>query len=73
MLHHKTLTVLVAGQPVAMALGRYNWSARGRVACENLLIPDDDPADAGVMAAMAAEFPAPWSDHRLTATGGRRW
>lgn len=71
MLHHKTLMVRAAGRPVALILGSYNWSARGRKAYENLMLLDDRPEHAGALASFDAEFEALWSDHRLTAAPGR--
>lgn len=68
MLHHKSLAVHADGAPVALALGSFNWSARGQAAYENVLLLGDDPADAGVMADFAVEFAALWRDHRLSAT-----
>ena len=71
MLHHKTLLIRVDDRPVAMALGSFNWSARGRTAYENLLVVGDALQDAAVLADFEAEFQGLWSDHRLTATSGR--
>jgi phosphatidylserine/phosphatidylglycerophosphate/cardiolipin synthase-like enzyme len=71
MLHHKTLCLTVDGRPRLLVLGSYNWSARGRLAYENLLVLPASDELAPVMAAFVAEFEALWSDHRLTAAPGR--
>lgn len=67
MLHHKTLLIRLDGVPELMALGSYNWTARGQQAYENLIVTDD-PA---VLGPMGAEFAALWSDHGLTGTTDR--
>jgi phosphatidylserine/phosphatidylglycerophosphate/cardiolipin synthase-like enzyme len=67
MLHHKTLLIRLDGGPALMALGSYNWTARGQQAYENLIV-SDDPA---LLAAFADEFAALWADHRLTGTTDR--
>ena len=67
MLHHKTMLIRIDGEPALMALGSYNWSARGQQAYENLILTED-PA---VLGPFAAEFAALWADHRLTAATDR--
>lgn len=46
MLHQKLLLFRVDVRPVAMVLASFKWSARGRAACENLLVIGDAPQDA---------------------------
>lgn len=67
MLHHKTLLIRLDGAPVLMALGSYNWTARGQQAYENLIVTED-PA---LLGPFADEFAALWADHRLTGTTER--
>ncbi|PWK62582.1 phospholipase D-like domain-containing protein [Roseicyclus mahoneyensis] len=67
MLHHKTLLLVIDGQPQAMTLGSYNWTARGRQAYENLVLTEDD----AILCPFAEEFSALWADHRLTAATER--
>ncbi|MCC5973488.1 MAG: hypothetical protein JJT81_05505 [Rubellimicrobium sp.] len=67
MLHHKTLLIRLDGVPAVMALGSYNWTARGQQAYENLIMTDD-PA---ILGPMEAEFAALWSDHGLTGSTDR--
>jgi phosphatidylserine/phosphatidylglycerophosphate/cardiolipin synthase-like enzyme len=71
MLHHKTMCLLADGRPAMLAIGSFNWSARGQRAYENLVLLPDTPDHGPVMAGFAAEFEAIWSDHRLSATPGR--
>ena len=67
MLHHKTLLVALDGAPALMALGSYNWTARGQQAYENLVVTEGE----AVLGPFAAEFAALWGDHRLTGTNER--
>ncbi len=67
MLHHKTLLIRLDGLPALMALGSYNWTARGQQAYENLIVTDD----AALLGPFAREFAALWADHRLTGTTDR--
>lgn len=67
MLHNKTLLIRLDGVPALLALGSYNWTARGQQAYENLVVTDD-PA---ILGPFEAEFAALWSDHRLTGTTDR--
>lgn len=63
MLHHKTLSVAVDGEPSRMLCGSYNWSAKSAGAYENLLIVTDSTAACReLMARMRLEFEALWSD-----------
>jgi phosphatidylserine/phosphatidylglycerophosphate/cardiolipin synthase-like enzyme len=63
MLHHKTLSVVVDGEPSRLACGSYNWSAKAADSYENLLIVADSTAGCReLMSRMEKEFEAIWSD-----------
>jgi phosphatidylserine/phosphatidylglycerophosphate/cardiolipin synthase-like enzyme len=64
MLHHKTLSVVVDGEPSRLVCGSYNWSAKAADSYENLLIVTDSTAGCReLMSRMEKEFAAIWSDN----------
>ena len=71
MMHHKTLCLRRDGVPFMLLGGSFNWSARGRQAYENVLVLDNSPDHAPVLAAFDDEFRAMWGDDSLTATPER--
>ena len=67
LLHHKTLAVLVDGEPRVLVTGSFNWTAKAANSYENLVVfADQDAASVAVMAAVEAEFEAMWSDGTVT-------
>jgi len=63
MLHHKTLSVLVDGQPSRLLCGSGNWSTKAAGSYENLLIVTDSTAGSReLMSCLNEEFDALWSD-----------
>jgi phosphatidylserine/phosphatidylglycerophosphate/cardiolipin synthase-like enzyme len=63
MLHHKTLSVVVDGEPSRLVCGSCNWSAKAADSYENLLIVTDSTAGCReLMSRMEKEFEAIWSD-----------
>ena len=63
MLHHKTLSVVVDGEPSRLVCGSYNWSARAANSYENLLIVTDSTAGCReLMSRVEREFETIWSD-----------
>jgi phosphatidylserine/phosphatidylglycerophosphate/cardiolipin synthase-like enzyme len=70
LLHHKTLSVLIDGQPWQLACGSCNWTANARESYENLLIVGATTREEReVMSAVEREFEAMWCDGRLTLSG----
>ena len=67
LLHHKTLSVSVAGVPRMLVCGSFNWTGRATRGYENLIVisAGDDPSDE-VMAAVEREFAALWADGAAT-------
>ncbi len=67
LLHHKTLGVLVDGQPWKLACGSFNWTATAANGYENLLlVAADDPGSQMLMLRTELEFEALWTDGRAT-------
>jgi phosphatidylserine/phosphatidylglycerophosphate/cardiolipin synthase-like enzyme len=63
MLHHKTLSVVVDGEPSWLVCGSCNWSAKAADSYENLLVVTDSTAGCReLMSRMEDEFAALWSD-----------
>lgn len=64
MLHHKTLSVVVDGEPSRLVCGSYNWSAKAVNSYENLLIVTDSTAGCReLMSRVEREFETIWSDN----------
>jgi phosphatidylserine/phosphatidylglycerophosphate/cardiolipin synthase-like enzyme len=64
MLHHKTLSVVIDGEPSRLACGSCNWSAKAADSYENLLIVTDATAGCReLMSRVEKEFEAIWSDN----------
>lgn len=67
MLHHKTLSVVVDGEPSRLVCGSCNWSAKAADSYENLLIVNDSTAGCReLMSRMEREFEAIWSDNTVS-------
>ena len=67
LLHHKTLSVVVDGEPWRLACGSSNWTAKAADSYENLLILTDSAAGCReLMMRMEIEFEALWSDGRVS-------
>jgi hypothetical protein len=63
MLHHKTLSVVVDGEPAQLLFQSSNWSAKAVDSYENLLIVDNSTGGCReLMSRMEDEFAALWSD-----------
>ena len=63
MLHHKTLSVLVDGEPWRLVCGSANWTDKAAASYENLLIVSDlTPECRTLMSRVELEFEALWSD-----------
>jgi phosphatidylserine/phosphatidylglycerophosphate/cardiolipin synthase-like enzyme len=63
MLHHKTLSVIVDGEPWRLACGSANWTDTAVESYENLLVLSDAmSACRKLMARVELEFEALWSD-----------
>jgi phosphatidylserine/phosphatidylglycerophosphate/cardiolipin synthase-like enzyme len=63
MLHHKTLSVIVDGEPWRLACGSSNWTDKAAQSYENLLIlSDSTPGCRDLMSRVELEFEALWSD-----------
>ena len=63
MLHHKTLSVVIDGEPWQLVCGSCNWSAKAAGSYENLLIVSDSTAGCReLMSRVEKEFEALWSD-----------
>lgn len=70
LLHHKTLGVLIDGEPWQLACGSFNWTAKARESYENLLIVNAETGDEReLMTAVEREFEAMWCDGRITLSG----
>ena len=67
LLHHKTLSVIVDGEPWRLGCGSYNWTAKSARSYENLVVVSDStPELVALMARMELEFEALWSDGRAS-------
>jgi len=67
LLHHKTLGVLIDGEPWTLVCGSFNWTTRAANSYENLLIArHDDAGECDLMRAVEREFEAMWCDGRVT-------
>jgi phosphatidylserine/phosphatidylglycerophosphate/cardiolipin synthase-like enzyme len=67
LLHHKTLAVLVNGQPHTLLCGSLNWTTRSANSYENVIVfTRGSQASVGVMASVEREFEAMWSDGATT-------
>jgi hypothetical protein len=63
LLHHKTLAVLVNGEPHTLLCGSFNWTTRSANSYENVIVfTRGNQASVGVMASVEREFEAMWSD-----------
>lgn len=63
MLHHKTLSVIVDGEPWRLLCGSANWTDTAAGSYENLLVLSDSTAGCRiVMSRVELEFEALWSD-----------
>jgi phosphatidylserine/phosphatidylglycerophosphate/cardiolipin synthase-like enzyme len=63
MLHHKTLSVIVDGEPWRLACGSANWTDTAVESYENLLVLSDaTSASRKLMSRVELEFEALWSD-----------
>ncbi len=63
MLHHKTLSVIVDGEPWRLVCGSANWTDTAAGSYENLLILSDSTAGCrNLMSRVQLEFEALWSD-----------
>lgn len=70
LLHHKTLMVVIDGEPWQLACGSFNWTAKARQSYENLLIVGaDSREERELMRAVEREFEAMWCDGRITLSG----
>lgn len=70
LLHHKTLSILIDGEPWQLACGSFNWTTRARAGYENLLIVDAKTSEErALMRAVEREFEAMWCDGRITLSG----
>jgi len=70
LLHHKTLSVLMDGEPWQLTCGSFNWTAKARDGYENLLIVDaKSREERELMRAVEREFEAMWCDGRITLSG----
>jgi phosphatidylserine/phosphatidylglycerophosphate/cardiolipin synthase-like enzyme len=71
LLHHKTLGVLIDGDPWKLVCGSFNWTAKATDSYENLLVVSADEADErDLMRAVECEFEAMWCDGRVTLSPG---
>ena len=71
MLHHKTLAVVVDGEPSRLVCGSCNWSAKAADSYENLLIVTDSTAACrALMSRLESEFEALWSDNTASLSPG---
>ena len=67
LLHHKTLGVLIDGEPFMLLCGSYNWTEKASNSYENiLLLTAKDAGSRDLMRSMEWEFEAMWSDGRVT-------
>jgi phosphatidylserine/phosphatidylglycerophosphate/cardiolipin synthase-like enzyme len=63
MLHHKTLSIIVDGEPWRLLCGSSNWTDTAAGSYENLLVLSDSTRECRtVMSRVEAEFEALWSD-----------
>lgn len=63
LLHHKTMSIRVAGEPKLLICGSFNWTKAAQKNYENLLfIRNSNDLTRQVMLAMEYEFEAFWSD-----------
>jgi phosphatidylserine/phosphatidylglycerophosphate/cardiolipin synthase-like enzyme len=70
LLHHKTLSVLIDGEPWQLACGSFNWTSKARESYENLLIVGAKTREEReLMRAVEREFEAMWCDGRITLSG----
>ena len=71
LLHHKTLGVLIDGEPFMLLCGSYNWTEKASNSYENiLLLTANDAGSRDLMRSMEWEFEAMWSDGRATLSPG---
>ncbi|MGW4371764.1 phospholipase D-like domain-containing protein [Nocardia takedensis] len=67
LLHHKTLAILVNGQPHTLLCGSFNWTTRSANSYENVIVFDrGSRASIEVMVSVEREFEAMWSDGAAT-------
>jgi phosphatidylserine/phosphatidylglycerophosphate/cardiolipin synthase-like enzyme len=70
LLHHKTLGILLDGEPWQLVGGSFNWTAKARESYENVLVVSADTAEEReLMLAVEYEFEAMWCDGRITLSG----
>lgn len=63
LLHHKTLSIVVDGEPWRLVCGSANWTAKAADSYENLLIVTNSTAGSReLMSRVEIEFEALWSD-----------
>ncbi len=63
MLHHKTLSIIVDGEPWRLLCGSSNWTDTAAGSYENLLVLSDSTRECRtLMSRVEAEFEALWSD-----------
>ena len=66
LLHHKTLSIRIAGEPWTLVCGSFNWTARAADSYENVLIVSAGQDGPELLQAVECEFHAMWCDGRLT-------
>ncbi|HTY31245.1 phospholipase D-like domain-containing protein [Mycobacterium sp.] len=67
LLHHKTVSVVVDGEPWRLICGSFNWTAKAVHSYENILILTDSTAECrDIMSRVELEFEALWSDGRCS-------
>jgi phosphatidylserine/phosphatidylglycerophosphate/cardiolipin synthase-like enzyme len=70
LLHHKTLGILIEGEPSQLVCGSFNWTTKARESYENVLVVSaDTDEECDLMLAVEYEFEAMWCDGRITLSG----
>lgn len=70
LLHHKTLGILLDGEPWQLVGGSFNWTMKARDSYENVLVLSANTDDEReLMLAVEYEFEAMWCDGRITLSG----
>lgn len=70
LLHHKTLGILLDGEPWQLVCGSFNWTAKAREGYENVLVvAASTDEERELMLAVEYEFEAMWRDGRITLSG----
>jgi phosphatidylserine/phosphatidylglycerophosphate/cardiolipin synthase-like enzyme len=67
LLHHKTLGILLDGEPWQLVCGSFNWTTKAREGYENVLaVRASSDEERELMFAVEYEFEAMWCDGRVT-------